>query len=67
MSDTATHGNNDPARADLTAVQNALRGLQFGTVTIIVQDGLIVQIDRTEKRRLQRRTPPASSAGQDRG
>jgi hypothetical protein len=36
----------------LAAVKTALNGLQFGSVTIIVQDGVIVQIDRTEKRRL---------------
>ncbi len=42
----------DPSQADLAAVKTALNGLQFGSVTIIVQDGVIVQIDRTEKRRL---------------
>jgi hypothetical protein len=35
-------------------VGEALRGLQFGTVTLIVQDGLVIQVDRTEKRRLPR-------------
>ncbi len=33
-------------------VQSALEGLQFGTVTIIVQNGRVVQIDRSEKTRL---------------
>lgn len=42
----------EPSQADLAAVKTALNGLQFGSVTIIVQDGVIVQIDRTEKRRL---------------
>jgi len=36
-------------------VSEALRGLRFGTVTLIVQDGLVIQVDRTEKRRLSRR------------
>jgi hypothetical protein len=36
-------------------INDALRGLQFGTVTLIVQDGLVIQVDRTEKRRLPRR------------
>jgi hypothetical protein len=36
-------------------VSDALRDLQFGTVTLIVQDGLVIQVDRTEKRRLPRR------------
>ena len=32
---------------------DVLQGLRFGSVTIIVQDGVVVQIDRLEKRRLQ--------------
>lgn len=34
----------------------ALRGLQFGHVTLVVQDGVIVQIDRLEKSRIRRRS-----------
>ena len=37
---------------DVQVVLNALRGLRFGSVEIIVQDSRIVQIDRLEKRRL---------------
>lgn len=37
---------------DLQQIRESLRGLRFGSVNIIVQDGLIVQIDRTEKRRV---------------
>ena len=33
-------------------IQNALRGLRFGSLHVIVQDGVVVQIDRTEKKRL---------------
>jgi hypothetical protein len=36
----------------LEEVRKALRGLMFGTVTIIVQDGIVIQIDRTSKQRL---------------
>ena len=36
-------------------VRASLRNLKYGSVTIIVQDGVIIQIDRTEKRRLQSR------------
>jgi hypothetical protein len=39
--------------AVLTQIRGVLQGLRFGSVTIIVQDGVVVQIDRTEKRRLQ--------------
>jgi hypothetical protein len=36
-------------------IREALRGLQYGSVTVVVQDGLIVQVERLEKRRLVRR------------
>lgn len=44
----------DAAAHELRQIQEALRGLRFGSVQIIVQDGVVVQIDRTEKRRLRR-------------
>lgn len=34
-------------------IREALRGLRYGIVSIIVQDGVVVQIERTEKRRLR--------------
>ena len=37
----------------LTQIRDSLRGLKFGSVNIIVQDGVVIQIDRTEKRRLR--------------
>ncbi len=37
----------------LEALVEALSGVRFGTVTVIVQDGRVVQIDRTERRRLK--------------
>lgn len=51
--------NHTPARtgpltdAVLTALGEALRGVRYGTVTVIVQDGRVVQIDRTDRRRLK--------------
>jgi hypothetical protein len=42
--------------SDWSAINDALRGLRFGVVSIIVQDGVIVQIDRTEKRRFRRKS-----------
>jgi len=39
----------------LEEVRASLKNLRYGSVTIIVQDGVIIQIDRTEKRRLQSR------------
>lgn len=39
---------------ELSAVRDALRGLKFGSVTVFVQDGVIVQVERTEKVRIRR-------------
>ena len=36
----------------LDQIQQALRGLRFGEVTVIVQDGVVVQVERTDKVRL---------------
>jgi hypothetical protein len=36
----------------LEHIQQALRGLRFGEVRVIVQDGVVVQIERLDKRRL---------------
>jgi len=41
------------AEAALAQIRESLRGLKFGSVNIIVQDGVIIQIDRTEKHRLR--------------
>jgi len=52
----AANGNDNDSRHEkaLTQVQLALRGLRYGTVTLTVQDGVVVQIERTEKFRLKR-------------
>jgi hypothetical protein len=46
-------GHDSASDASLDAIRDALRGLRYGTVSIVVQDGVIVQIERTEKRRLR--------------
>ena len=45
--------DSSPEAAALESIREALRGLRYGTVSIIVQDGVVVQIERTEKRRLR--------------
>lgn len=40
--------------AVLRRIGDALRGLRFGSVLAIVQDGVVVQIERTEKTRFPR-------------
>jgi hypothetical protein len=42
-----------PVDETFTQIRDSLRGLKFGSVNIIVQDGVVIQIDRTEKRRLR--------------
>ena len=51
------------AREAPDRITAALRGLRFGTVTAVVQDGIVVQVERTEKVRLSsHRSPTAASA-----
>lgn len=38
----------------INQIEESLRGLRFGQVTITVQDGVVVQIDRLERTRVQR-------------
>jgi len=38
--------------AVIDEIRKAIRSLRFGTVQVIVQDGRVVQIDKTEKIRL---------------
>ncbi|WP_165227158.1 YezD family protein [Aquisphaera insulae] len=42
-----------PADVDLERVRKALHGIRFGEVRVIVQDGVVVQIERIEKERLR--------------
>lgn len=50
-----------PEANPLERIGEALRGLRYGVVTVIVHDGVVVQVDRTEKLRLT--TPKAKYAG----
>lgn len=49
----AAGGGTGPASPDqaLPKIGDALRGLRYGSVLAIVQDGKVVQIERTEKTR----------------
>lgn len=46
----------DEEQAVLREVLTALRQLRYGSITIIVHDRRVVQIDRTEKTRLGKET-----------
>jgi hypothetical protein len=37
----------------LKQIEEALRGLQFGQVTVSVQDGVVVQLERIERKRFR--------------
>jgi hypothetical protein len=42
-----------PARTlELEQVRNAVRDIRHGEVRVVIQDGLIVQVDRLERHRL---------------
>lgn len=46
----------DPRSLDpvLEHVRQALSGLQYGEVSVVVQDGVVVQVERIERRRFRR-------------
>jgi hypothetical protein len=44
----------DRVREALDRIAAALCGLRYGTVTAVVQDGVVVQVERTEKIRVER-------------
>ena len=55
MSDkTRSQPTSTPVRASLPldAIQEAVESVRFGVVQLIIQDGRVVQIDKTEKIRL---------------
>ena len=37
----------------LKKIQEAVRDIRYGTVTLVIQDGRLIQIDRSEKIRLK--------------
>ncbi len=51
-----TSDKNDPSEEPpdpvLEAILRELQGIRFGQVTVTVQDGHVVQIERVERRRL---------------
>ena len=56
--ENSTKGQSSEQELQLSLEQigGALRGLKFGSVNVIVQDGVVVHIDRTEKLRLRNST-----------
>lgn len=50
------HSLRDPRQleAALLHIRQALVGLQFGEVSVVVQDGVVVQVERVERKRFRR-------------
>jgi hypothetical protein len=46
--------NDEEGREAVERIREALRDLRFGAVTAIVHEGVVVQVERTEKLRLVR-------------
>ena len=45
----------EPLNGELTRIlREALRTIRFGTVTLVIQDGRVIQVDRNEKFRLKK-------------
>ena len=38
---------------EIEQIRRAVKGIRFGEVRVIIQDGLIVQIERVEKQRIR--------------
>jgi hypothetical protein len=49
-------GRQTPTDEELREISASLQGLSYGSVNIVVQDGVVIQIDRVEKRRLRNRS-----------
>ena len=58
LSEISNATRRSPAEIDeaLAHIREALRGLEYGEISIIVQDGVVIQIERTERKRLRRRS-----------
>ena len=55
MAAPARRTANDPWNRELElVVREALESIRFGTVTLVVQDGRVVQVEKNEKIRLNR-------------
>lgn len=56
---SAVGGETDQTQAAYAVgrVREALQGMRFGEVRIVVHDGIVVQVERTEKLRLVKTKP----------
>ena len=50
----SSHGPDLWSRELELLVRDALRSIRFGTVSLVVQDGRVIQVDKNEKIRINR-------------
>ncbi|HUY39431.1 MAG TPA: YezD family protein [Candidatus Binataceae bacterium] len=50
----ASYGNSNLPPQVLERISQAIRGLRFGSVEVVIQDGMVIQIERKEKFRFDR-------------
>ena len=53
-SDRGGTAGSEEAGRSFEHIRQALRGLRYGEVSVTVQDGVVVQVERTERKRLRR-------------
>jgi len=61
LADTVTIPCPSTLVAPVLAIIESLKNLQFGQLTVVVHDAHVVQIDRTERHRLNQRQPSAAT------
>jgi len=50
-----TQSKNEPWNKELEhVVRDSLQSIRFGTVTLVVQDGKVIQVEKNEKIRINR-------------
>jgi hypothetical protein len=56
LTDLPVTNPRDPRQIEVAIdhIRRALAGLQFGEVSVIVQDGVVVQVERIERKRFRR-------------
>jgi len=52
MARTNRHQGDIREQVAMRHILNAIRRMRFGVITLIIQDGIVIQIDQTEKTRL---------------
>ncbi|ANB58700.1 hypothetical protein GFC29_3310 [Anoxybacillus sp. B7M1] len=46
-------GNEQQIAAIFTRIQEMLQSMKFGTITLVIQDGKVIQLEKNEKIRIK--------------